>query len=353
MRERTTLTTGPPSGGYNTPDRFGDDSRTSMPKSPRRHRDVGIVVMAYGDRQYHRQARNLALSLRRHASRMARALLTDNPACPAADLYDDVVALDPPPARDCRAKLHLDLLTPYRRTLFIDADCLVLQPLDGLLDRFAGQEFAVHGHNATDGYWYADIAETRRRADQPWLPKISSGLLYFEESERVRCLFSRARSLVAAYHEFGFATFAGGIADEPLLSLAMAENGLRATDLIDITASPIGISGPITIDVLTGRCSFDKRGRLVTPIIPHFGADFSSPRHLCGAHYRREALKLVLADRLGCGPARLLAGARYGTACLAFNAWVSVLGRAPGDVPQWPHLSVLADRPLKRRGVRH
>jgi hypothetical protein len=71
-------------------------------------------------------------------------------------------------------------------------------------------------------------------------------------------------------------------------------------------------------------------------MIPHFAADFSSRRHLCGAHYRREALKLSLADRLGSGPARLLADARHGMACLSFNVWVSVFGRAPGDDPLWP-----------------
>jgi hypothetical protein len=290
--------------------------------------------MAYGDKRYHWQARNLALSLRRHSPSIARALLTDAPAGPAASLYDEVVTIDPPPARDCLAKLHIDVLTPYRRTLYLDADCLVLRSLDELFSLFAGQEFAVHGHNVIEGHWYADIAKTLRRARVPQLPKINGALFYLEESERVRSLFARARSLVSTYRDFGFATFAGGIADEPLLSLAMAESGLCATNLTDILASPIGISGPMSIDVLSGRCSFMKRKHRVAPIIPHFAADFSSPYHLCGAHYRREAMKLALADRLGAGPARMLAAARFGFVCLALNAWVSAFGRAPGDVPQ-------------------
>ncbi len=321
-------------------------------KAPRS--DAGIVAMAYGARRYHREARNLALSLERHSPGIRRALVTDIPGCQAAEFFDTVVPLDGPTRGDCRPKLDLDLYTPYRNTLYVDADCLVLRSLDQLLDSFEGEDFIFHGYNVVDGYWYGDIGEMRDLAGCYWIPKLSSGFMYFTKTPRVRRVFARARELADSYDELGFAKFAGGIADEPVLSIALAEEGFAARDLIVLHASLLSISGPIRIDVLSGRCRFEKRGRSVAPAVPHFGADFSSGFRLAGAHYRRETLKLLLAQRLGVAPAlaRLLAGATHGAVCSFVNLWIWLLGRAPGDHPVWPTDTGSSRRRSTRRSPR-
>ena len=87
----------------------------------------------------------------------------------------------------------------------------------------------------------------------------------------------------------------GGVrSDEPLISLAMAKAGLRATDdlKLDIMFAPERPRFAIDIDVLAGACSFMRLGRIVRPVIPHFvGA------RDCGYAYLRETLRLEAARR--------------------------------------------------------
>jgi hypothetical protein len=56
--------------------------------------------------------------------------------------------------------------------------------------------------------------------------------------------------------------------------------------------TPIGIRGPLAIDVLAGWCRFNKQGTVVEPAVVHFCGWRAS-----GFHYRREHLKLMLAAR--------------------------------------------------------
>src|SRR5262245_5358629 len=58
-------------------------------------------------------------------------------------------------------KLHLDRLSPAPQTLFIDADCLCVQPLTSVFDRFAGREVSVVGGTIATGKWWGDIDRLR------------------------------------------------------------------------------------------------------------------------------------------------------------------------------------------------
>jgi hypothetical protein len=116
--------------------------------------------------------------------------------------------------------------------------------------------------------------------------------------------------------------------------MALAEEGIRAQELTSVAAAtPIGITGPLHIDVLSGRSGFFKNGRWVAPVVLHFAADFSAEFGIAGSHYRRERCKLRLTEQHGWPDdlARLAAGLRYGLECAVFNLWVRIAGRAPRD----------------------
>lgn len=301
------------------------------------HPKRGILVLAYGHKRYHRQAHTLALSLKRHSPGLHRTLATDNGNCPAADLYDDVIEIDGAQSDDCRQKLHIDRYAPYPSTLYLDADALAVRPVAPLFDLFDESDIGVVGRDITpaqENAWYGDVASMCHKASSSWLPKCNSGLMLIRPSETTRRVFGRARQLADSYHELGLHPFRSGIADEPLLAMALAESGIHAQDLTAVTsATPIGISGPLQLDVLNGDCTFDKNGTKVAPALIHFAADYSSDYRLAGAPYRRErcALRLAQHSYVTDAVARIVAALRYGLQCTAFNTWIRIAGRAPRD----------------------
>lgn len=307
-----------------------DNGRGNVP-------DRGILVLAYGHRRYHRQAYSLALSLQRHSPSMHRTLVTDDVRCVATKAYDSVIKIETGQSDDCRLKLSLDTYAPYPRTLYLDADALAVRPIEPVFDLFDSSDVGVVGRDITadqDEIWYGDVASMCHAAGTGWLPKCNSGLILLHATDVTRQVFARARELVNQYSELGLHPFRGGIADEPLLAMALAEQGIHAQDLTALaSATPIGINGPLRVNALTGACTFAKQGIEVEPALIHFAADYSSDYRLAGAHYRRERLALHLSQRLGAPDrtARIAAGLRYGLQCAAFNTWIRIAGRAPRD----------------------
>lgn len=299
--------------------------------------DCGVLVLAYGHRRYQSQAQSLALSLQRHSPGIHRTLVTDDVQGPATQAYDSVIQVETGQPDDCGLKLNLDTYAPYPRTLYIDADVLAVRPIDLLFDIFDGSDVGLVGRDissAQEERWYGDVASMCRIAGTDWLPKFNSGLLLIRTTEVTRQVFSRAREFAHEYNRLGLHPFRGGIADEPLLAMALAGQGIHAQDLTAVAAAtPIGINGPLRVNALAGQCAFTKQGLEVEPVLIHFAADYSSDYRLAGAHYRRERLALRLSQCLGApdSAARIAAGLRYGVQCAAFNTWIRVAGRAPRD----------------------
>jgi hypothetical protein len=250
---------------------------------------AGILVMAYGKRLYQHQAVDLAVSLRLRNPQIPLALVTEWPHHRTSRLFDHVIGLDGPRRHDCRPKLDMDLLTPFRRTLYIDSDGLAVRDVDFLFDRFAAREFVVHGSNISTGQWYGNVHMMCQLAGSLTVPKFNSGFMYFQDSTVTAGVFRTARKLTETYEQRGFDRFNGGIADEPLLSIGLARHGVRAVPTMpDASASLIGTLEPPEMDVLSGRATFLKYGRRMEPAIVHFAADHSSAWRREGATYRRQ-----------------------------------------------------------------
>lgn len=249
--------------------------------------------MAYGKRLFQRQARDLALSLRLHGCQLPLALVTEWPDDEVSELFNLVIPIRGTPSRDCRPKLDLDLYTPFQRTLYLDSDGLAVRDIQFLLDRFFARDFVVTGSNISTGRWYGDVAAMCELAGSETIPKFSGGFMYFTATPKVSSVFRRAREMADVYEELGFDTFNKGIADEPLLSIALAEHGIRARpSMPDASASLLGTIEPPEVDVVAGRAKFIKNGLMMEPAIVHFAGDHSSAWRRAGRTYRRERRKL-------------------------------------------------------------
>jgi hypothetical protein len=252
---------------------------------------------------------------------MSVALVTDRTSDRLASVADLVIPFDGAASHDCRPKLDLDTYSPFVHTLYLDADSLVVRDIHPLFERFREHEFVVLGRQTNDGHWYGDVAEMCDLAGSDSLPKFNGGILYFTRSARTTAIFAAARELASQYEQLAYDTFNGGVADEPLLAIALAQHGIEAQPLEDSSVTPLGITSPLKINVLAGSASFTKKHRQVRPAIVHFAADFSGRYRLAGSHYRRECLRLRLAEH-GMTPrlAGVIAQSVHGIPCAMINA---------------------------------
>jgi len=250
----------------------------------------GIITIAHGEKRYIEMAKMLAVSLRLTNPGIKRAVISDVPQAEFNGLYDTYIPYNPDYGKGLSQKLYLDKYSPFDETLFIDSDCLVVNSLAHTLELCRKYPVAVFGDQIATGEWYMDVATICRKFNLPSIPLFNGGTYYFKKSDMTTKIYEQARKLHENYTELGFHEFRGSINEEPLISVAMAMNHVEAAD--DNGAgmrTPIGISGPLEIDVLNGKCAFNKSGAYVEPAILHFSGSYA-----IAFHYKREVSKLKL-----------------------------------------------------------
>jgi hypothetical protein len=249
----------------------------------------GIVTIALGHPVYHDMARDLALSLKLHAPRLPRVVLTDASGGALASLFDIELPWRPEFGHGLFPKLCIDQYSPFDETLYIDSDSLAVRDLAFLWTILATQDFGYVGQVLRDGYWYAEIAGLLDRLGLPLLPRLNSGMFLYRRGPLASDLFARTREIFLDEAGFPFDPLGRARSDEPCLGVALAERGIHPVEDHGTTMrTPIGIRGSMDIDVLAGRCVFNKDGEDVRPAIVHFATWQFHPI------YYRERAKLRL-----------------------------------------------------------
>jgi hypothetical protein len=271
--------------------------------------DVGIITVACGPAKYIAWAKALARSLALHDPARPRAIVTDSADPSLRRLFDHVIR--PLPGRGVfQHKLLLGEYSPFARTLFLDADSVVVQPLQEAIHTLSCQSFALVGEQRTSGSWYFDIGEMTQRLNRPWIPKFNSGLIYFDKSGTT--VFARALKLMENYAQLGFQDPYGRINDEPCIAVAMAELNIPTIhDDGSIMRTPIGMKGKLQIDPIRGICQFNSDGSIVSPAVVHFVSrtkhrDYARVRFCLALHALGLREKLGLWNKVVVKPASLL-----------------------------------------------
>jgi hypothetical protein len=265
-------------------------------------------TIAVGKQSFKNMAVNLARSIAHNAPETSFTIITDEfLKLPFRSPRISQRLVKPGSlGRGFSTKLHLDRLAPTKRSMFIDADCLVYRPLDDLFDAFAGLPVGVLGHNRTDGELFCDVISTCRRFNVKSLPWFNGGVYYIESGNQASKVYDRAREIEKHYDEFGFVRLRGQPNEEILMSVALAEHGISPVPnpgcyYADFQWWP----GDAKLNVLRGH------SLMVNPPSPDprrqttFPADFANPIvvHFLGHHvesiiYKREAVALRLNNHL-------------------------------------------------------
>lgn len=197
--------------------------------------DEGYLLLAFDDSRYLELAANFAMSVRRLERRpvsvAVNARVEVDPALAA--LFDRViVAEDDAHMRGAMNKARLFELTPYARTLYIDADCLLFSPrIEFFWRKFRGQPFVVEGHRQTQGPVFAcslgekDAGSLCALLGLPYLTVFNGGVMYFERTDASKAVFDKVRALYEGPHRDAISyayKHAGEYNDEPYFAAALA-----------------------------------------------------------------------------------------------------------------------------------
>ena len=156
--------------------------------------DAGVVYVAYGGLAVS-EARNSILSVRGFHPDLPVAIVSDEDP-----LINGVAFLhhedEDPGAR--AAKLAVCELTPFERTLYLDADTVVVSSLGGgfgLLERFdmalacdlTGADKGVLA--GLDTYYDEEREATRRELPSPFVTQYACGMIFFRRNDSVASFF--------------------------------------------------------------------------------------------------------------------------------------------------------------------
>lgn len=255
----------------------------------------GILTMAFGPAKYTEMAKSLARSLILHYPDVPRAIITDSNDPEIQELFTEKIDHRPEYGTNMRQKLYFDKYSPYEETLYIDSDSLVVRSLDHFWAAFNQVPFGVCESvvlraGDIDEYGYVDVDFTLKQFGVESLTRFSGGLLYFNKSSEASSFFDTARGLLPKCAELRTPEFRGdGPNDEALYTMAMAVHGLKGTDFGDGGMwTSLDATGPLTVDIPQGICTFAGKGRTLNPDIMHF------VNCTDGIQYIRECLKLKL-----------------------------------------------------------
>jgi hypothetical protein len=129
-------------------------------------------------------------------------------------------------ARGFSSKLHLDELAPTSRSLFIDADCLVLASLEPVFQVFKDHPVGIFGELMYDGEWFGDVISIRAKLGLSHLNKFNGGVYYVTKTAQAHSIYSFARELEPMYDELGFVRLRGQADEEMLVGASLAWHGV-------------------------------------------------------------------------------------------------------------------------------
>jgi hypothetical protein len=268
-----------------------------------------VFTLAAGTRSYFKMALNLARSFERWnlSDDLHFFIVTDLDLPIPVDLKQTAlikIDADRLP-RGFSAKLELDRLQPARQCLFLDADCLVMGPIEPIFTALRGKAVGVLGDVLVTGEWFGDVEKICKKLSIPWMPRFNGGVYYIEKGESASAVFAYARDLEKLYDATGFVRLRGQPADEVLISAALARHNITPTwndgrYYADFQWWPV----LKRFNIGTGDCLLCNPPLGEARHQSQFPADAATPTiiHFLGHHvtsvlYRRSALELMLRSK--------------------------------------------------------
>lgn len=201
---------------------------------------TGILLIAIGHKNYGCMAANLAMSLRANGCELPITLVTQLETITRLDddyraFFTDIKYIEPRcytlgDNSTCfiKAKAHMDELTPYDYTLFIDADVIMINnhSINAEIDKLKGIDFTIKnkGLNNRFSIW-ADMKEvvSAYELEDKEIYEIHSEFIWWKKGQPAMAKWAETYENL----KVAPANFASCIADELPLFIAMAQTDTK------------------------------------------------------------------------------------------------------------------------------
>lgn len=189
----------------------------------------GIILISTGHANYGKMAYNLAITIKGVES-IPIAVVHDHTSLAhlndkQKEVFDFMIEMPGAFAKGFGAKLHLDQVTPFDKTLYLDVDMLWLglKPSD-LFKELDGVDFSIITEGTSDNpnnkyYFWADPKEIKEAYKVDKVLQTRSEVIYFEKGTKV---FKKARELKPQLKLKTIRMFGEHIPDELYFNIATA-----------------------------------------------------------------------------------------------------------------------------------
>lgn len=198
--------------------------------------DKGIFIVAQGHPYYGNYSYNLALTLKA-AGDCKIALVYSKASISHLDekqrgVFDYLIEEELP--ANCSAKLHAYRLSPFEKTLVLDADMVWLpgHKPEELFTELNGVEFTAITEGSTVNpsghyFFWAEVEEIREKYKiEGTIHQWRTEVMYFERSDKVEAMFSDAIKIHGDHGLSKIKEFAEGTPDELAINIAAAKHGI-------------------------------------------------------------------------------------------------------------------------------
>lgn len=188
---------------------------------------IGILLVAIGHHNYLKMAAVLAASIRVNNPGLPIALATNSTAIPQEymSLFDTYLPIDESyyrvngKAEFIKAKLHLYDITPFEKTIFLDADQVMIpnRDLSKVFDELAAIDITFSNTGPSDTSIWADIKEVQQLYGNKPFWNYHSEFVYFKKCAVAKKYFNAAVKVyndnkIKSAIKFGNATMADELA---------------------------------------------------------------------------------------------------------------------------------------------
>lgn len=260
-------------------------------------KEQGYLTSAYGGEQFLDQALNLACSIKRFDPTRSISLITDARLASQAGYYkklnyfENIFVFEANQLSGFKGKLLGSEVSPYKRTIYADSDCLLVQKVEWLWAHMESQDFCVQGESVYQGtYAGLDVKHWREQLGIPCLPVFNGGCFSWNESgkkvlRRAVQILEDARNYFLPSGTYGFDD------DQPAIGIAMAEFNIKPlSNSLNLHYSFTNGSD-LLLDLSKGFCKFKKGEYWAEPSVFHYNA-------LVSADMYRSASRKVLRKEI-------------------------------------------------------
>lgn len=199
----------------------------------------GVITIAVGSTTYGRMALNLAVSIKRNSATPIALIYTPSAVkdiLPLLTYFDHLIEIPDTdkPVRTCmNLKVRLNDKTPFDKTIFLDADCIITptHKVDELFDRVDGVQFTAyntHQYKLSEkpydkyNHWAEpnDVMKKFGLSADTEIPQINSSFLYWEKGAKSDRIFSEAKRVIRSGIKHD--EFRGEFPDELAFNVACA-----------------------------------------------------------------------------------------------------------------------------------